>query len=671
MNSRPDIREQPARILIVDDERQNRQLLEVLLTAEGYRIQTASSGEEALALVAQQPPDLILLDIMMPVMDGYQVAARVKDNLASRSIPVIMVTALDDRDAMMRALSAGAEDFLTRPVDRLELRVRVRNLLRLKAYSDYHDQYSRMLEGEVGSRTAELVVSEARKGAILESAMDCVVAVDAEGIVTEFNRAAEQTFGYNREDVLGKPMAPLLIPETRREEHYAGIMRYKDTGKSKYLGLPQDLTAMRADGTEFPISISVVPLRAPGVTGFLAVIRDVTESKQLQAQFLQAQKMESVGRLAGGVAHDFNNMLTAILGYAELTLLKLGAGHAVASHVEEILKAGQRSASLTRQLLAFARKETIASRVLDLNEAIGDILKMLCRVIGENVRLVWVPGSALWNVKADAAQIDQVLANLAVNARDAMTGPDARLEIATSNVVLGADFVAAHPGAGQGEFVRLRVADNGSGMDAHTLANIFEPFFTTKIPGQGTGLGLSTVYGVMKQHHGYIDVESTPGVGTTFHLYFPRTADGPEAAVTGPVQAMPRGGETILLVDDEESVRTPVAEMLRYMGYQVLPASGGADAVALAESHTGTIHLLLTDVIMPGMNGAQLRDELLKQRPGVKVLFMSGYAGDVVLPQGVVSAGTNFLQKPITLRLLADAVRRSLDGTSAQLGEAE
>ncbi len=661
MISRPDIAEHPARILIVDDERQNRQLLEVLLTAEGYLIQTASSGEEALAVVAQQPPDLIVLDIMMPVMDGYQVAASVKDNLATRNIPIIIVTALDDRDARLRALGAGAEDFLTRPVDRLELRVRVRNLLRLKAYSDYHDQYSRLLEGELGLRTADLVASEARKGAILESAMDCVVAMDAEGIVTEFNRAAEQTFGYNRKDVLGKPMAPLLIPGARREEHYAGVRRFATTGLSRYLGLPHELMAMRADGTEFPVSISVAPLRAPGVTGFLAVIRDVTESKRLQAQFLQAQKMESVGRLAGGVAHDFNNMLTAILGYADLTLLKLGAGHAVAPLIEEIRKAGERSASLTRQLLAFARKETIAPTVLDLNESISDILKMLRRVIGENVKLVWMPGSALWNVKADAAQIDQVLANLSVNARDAMTGQEARLEIATSNVVLDAIFAVTHPGAVQGEFVLLRVTDNGCGMDADTLENIFEPFFTTKAPGQGTGLGMSTVYGIMKQNNGYIDIQSTLGEGTTFHLYFPRTTDAVEAGDADKAQARRSEGETILLVDDEECVRGPVGEMLRHLGYEVLAASGGADAVALAGHHTGTIDLLLTDVIMPNMNGVQLRTELQKWRPGLKTLLMSGYAGDAISTLGVLGSGIGFVQKPFTLTSLSVAVRHALE----------
>jgi len=341
--------------------------------------------------------------------------------------------------------------------------------------------------------------------------------VDDAGHVTEFNRAAEQVFGYSRKDVLGQPMAPL-----------------------------------RADGTEFPISLSVVPLTGPGVTGFLAVIHDVTESKQLQAQFLQAQKMDSAGRLAGGVAHDLNNMLTAILGYADLALLKLGAGHAVAPLIAEISKAGQRSASLTRQLLAGEGKETIAPKVLDLNESISDILKMLRRVIGEDVRLVWVPGSALWNVKADAAQIDQVLANLAVNARDAMTGTDACLEIATSSVVLDAHFAARHPGAAPGEFVRLSVTDNGCGMDAETLANIFEPFFTTKARGHGTGLGMSTVYGIMQQNHGYIDIDSTVGVGTVFHLYFPRTAEAMEADDAGAALALRREGETILLVDDEE-----------------------------------------------------------------------------------------------------------------------
>ena len=314
--------------------------------------------------------------------------------------------------------------------------------------------------------------------------------------------------------------------------------------------------------------------------------------------------------------------------------------------------------------------------MVDLNDAVEGILKMLQRVIGENVTLVWTPGRAPWNVKADPAQMDQVLANLAVNARDAMSageamhGRRARLEIGTANVRLDADFVASHPGGAPGEYVRLRVSDSGCGMDASTLAHVFEPFFTTKAPGQGTGLGMATVYGIVKQHSGLIDIQSAPGEGTTVDLYFPRALEAAEEPAAADAMRTMRGdGETILLVDDEESVRTPIAQMLRYLGYRVLVAAGGADAMALIDAHPGTPDLLLTDVILAGMNGLQLRDELLKRRPGLRALFMSGYAGDVTSTVGLLDEGTNLVRKPITLQLLQEAVRRSLDAPAPSAGE--
>lgn len=656
----PSFADGPARILIVDDEVQNRRLMEIMLTSEGLDLQFAASGVEALASIAQLPPDLVLLDVMMPGMDGYQLAARIKESADTKNIPIIMVTALGDRDAMMQALRAGAEEFLTKPVDRVELNIRVRNLLRLKAYSDHYDRYSGLLEDEMSLRTAELVTSEARKRAILDSALDCIVAVDDEGNITEFNPAAESTFGYRRADLIGKPMVSFLIPPDERARHTAGFLEYKATGQSANLGQPREVMGMRGDGTEFPLTISVVSLDTPGVKGYVAVIRDITESKRLQAEFLQAQKMEALGRLVGGVAHDFNNLLTVIQIYSDLTLERLGANHAVAPDVQEIRKAAQRSTDLTRQLLAFARKQTIVPKVVDLNVVVDSILNLLGRLLGEDVTLGWTPDSALWKVKADAAQLDQVMANLVVNARDAMTGADARLDISTTNVVLDEEFVGLHRGASEGEFVLLRVADNGCGMDTQTLLSIFEPFFTTKAPGQGTGLGMSTVYGIVKQHGGFIDIESTPGVGSTFCIYLRRTLEAEGSTTNGHAEARRPTGETILLVDDEKGVRVLTNKALQTMGYSTLLASSGEDALALSASHTGKIDLVLTDVVMPGMDGRQLYDELVKGRPDLKVLFMSGYDHAVVSSQGVLHPNTNFLAKPFTVTALADAVAASL-----------
>jgi PAS domain S-box-containing protein len=491
---------------------------------------------------------------------------------------------------------------------------------------------------------------------LIEASVDPLVIISPLGKITDVNQATEQATGVPRDTLIGDDFSDHFTDPAKARAAYQQALQ---DGVVRDLSLTMRNVSGRT--TEVAYNAAVYRNAAGDVEGVFAAARDVSERNQLQSQFLQAQKMESVGRLAGGVAHDFNNMLTAILGYVELSVLRLGASHEVTPHIEEIRKAAERSAALTRQLLAFARREAIELKVLNLNQATESILKMLRRLLGENVTLVWTPGNALWNVKADAAQIDQVLANLSVNARDAMTGHDARLEIETSNVVLDAGFVASHPGAVPGEFVLLRVADNGCGMDAHTLALIFEPFFTTKARGVGTGLGMSTVYGIMKQHNGFIDVESTLGVGTTVHLYFPRTTEVAKAAEASPVRAIRRGGETVLLVDDEECVRTSIGEMLRHLGYQVLLAPGGTEAVALAARHTGGIDLVLTDVIMPGMNGMALRDELRKLFPDVAVLFMSGYADEVISTLGVLEAGINFMQKPITLRILSDAVRSSLD----------
>lgn len=449
----------------------------------------------------------------------------------------------------------------------------------------------------------------------------------------------------------------------------AAVARSMETGE----GYELDLEMASSGGRPRWITArSEVKRDAVGrIVGLRGTAEDITERKQMQAQLLQAQKLESVGRLAGGVAHDFNNMLTAILANADLTLLSVGDNEEATQGLEEIRAAAQRSANLTRQLLAFARKESIAPKVLDLNDAVEGILKMLQRVIGEYVRLEWKPGASLWNVTADPAQIDQVLANLAVNARDAMTdeaamqGRSARLEVATANVVLDEAAVASHPDCVPGQYVMLQVTDNGCGMDAHTLANVFEPFYTTKADGHGTGLGMATVYGIVKQHKGLIVIQSALGSGTTVSLYLPRVLDAAAPDAKASARPRRRGGETILLVDDEVSVRLPVARMLKHLGYRVLVASGSAEALNIADTHADRVDLLLTDVIMPGMNGVQLRDELRRRRPGLKTLCMSGYAGDLLPTVGHLTVGTKLLRKPITLEQLEEAVAQCLDDSPA------
>jgi PAS domain S-box-containing protein len=400
---------------------------------------------------------------------------------------------------------------------------------------------------------------------------------------------------------------------------------------------------------------------------FATVFIDITEQKQseeeknnLQAQLAQAQKMEAVGRLAGGVAHDFNNMLSVIMGYTEMASEKLTLSDPIQQDLEEVLSAAKRSTELVRQLMAFARKQLISPVVLDLNDCVSGMLKMLRRLIGEDINLAWMPGPALWNVKIDPSQIDQFLANLMVNARDAIEGAG-RVTIETHNVLLDQDYCRVHAGSVPGAYVLLAVSDDGCGMEKETQANIFEPFFTTKGIGKGTGLGLSTVFGIVKQNKGYINVYSEPGQGTTFKIYLPRFAGEAISNEANEIVKEPVGGkETILLVEDEEAVLKLAKTMLQRLGYIVLSAEKPSEAIQMADEYEGDIHLLITDVVMPEMNGVKLAERLNSMRPEMKCLFMSGYTANVIAHLGILSEDMHLIQKPFSFNILADKVRRYL-----------
>jgi len=426
---------------------------------------------------------------------------------------------------------------------------------------------------------------------------------------------------------------------------------------------------LNRDGREIPVLMTLLAHKSPRgeVERFSTVSIDVTERKRaegekarLEAQLRQAQKMESVGRLAGGVAHDFNNMLGVILGHADLAMEQLGSAHPVRADLTEIQAAATRSAGLTRQLLAFARKQTIAPKVLDLNETVGGMLTMLRRLIGEDIDLAWHPGANLWPVKVDPSQIDQILTNLCINARDAIADVG-KVTIETGNATLDEDYCAHHAGFVPGAYVRLVASDDGCGMDKDTQAHLFEPFFTTKEMGKGSGLGLATVYGIVKQNQGFINVYSEPGQGTTFSIYLPRHVGKAEQARTDGAAAAVRGHETILLVEDEPAILKLATTMLERQGYAVLAASTPGEAIRLARKYGGAIHLLMTDVIMPEMNGRDLAKNLLNGDPHLKRLFMSGHAADVIADRGVLDAGVSFIQKPFSVKELAAKVRETLD----------
>lgn len=386
------------------------------------------------------------------------------------------------------------------------------------------------------------------------------------------------------------------------------------------------------------------------------------ERESLQEQFIQSQKLESVGRLAGGVAHDFNNMLGVILGYTELLLDGVENADPQAERLLEIQKAAERSAVLTRQLLAFARKEVVSPKVLELNETVGSLLKMLRRLIGEEIDLSWLPGPELGQVKMDPGQMDQLVVNLCVNARDAIDGVG-KITIETDNITLDEIYCAEHLDFIPGDFVMLAVSDDGHGMSQETLQHIFEPFFTTKSADEGTGLGLAMVYGIVKQNQGFVNVYSEPDQGTVFKVYLPRCTERThqvQTVVRRPPQKT--GEETVLLVEDEETILNLGRTMLTRLGYEVLSAGSPEAAIGLAREHAGEIHLVLTDVILPEMNGLELSRELEAIRPNIKKLFMSGYTADVIAHQGVLNEGIHFIQKPFSMRTLSDKIREALEG---------
>jgi PAS domain S-box-containing protein len=467
------------------------------------------------------------------------------------------------------------------------------------------------------------------------------------------------------DDLIGKDDYRLGWKE-QAELYRADDRRVIESGIPK---LSYDEPQTTPDGDQIWLRTSKVPLRneADETIGVLGIYEDITERKQeeeekakLEAQLQQAQKMESVGRLAGGVAHDFNNMLGVILGHAELALMKMDPTQPLHADLEEIRKAAIRSADLTRQLLAFARKQTVVPRLLDLNETVAGMLKMLQRLIGENIHLNWRPGVDLWPVKVDPSQIDQILANLCVNARDAISSVG-KITIETGNSVLDEDYCAHHAGSVPGEYVLLAMSDDGCGMDKETLSHLFEPFFTTKVMGKGTGLGLAMVYGAVKQNSGFINVDSEPDQGTTFTIYLPRHEGKAEQAWTeGAGGAVQRGRETILLVEDSPTILELAMELLTRQGYTVLAASTPGEAIRLAREHAGKIDLLMTDVVMPEMNGRDLANKLLSLYPHLNRLFMSGYTADVIASHGVLDEGVNFIQKPFSMQSLAAKVREVL-----------
>ncbi|MBI5583807.1 MAG: PAS domain S-box protein [Deltaproteobacteria bacterium] len=499
--------------------------------------------------------------------------------------------------------------------------------------------------------------SEAKTRSILDNIGIGVTLISRRMEILEMNRRMREWFPAI--DVGKSPICYRAFNDPPREE----ACGYCPTVKTLQDGLVHEATTQTPqDGVirNYRIVSSPVFNAAGEVTAAIEMVEDITEKLSLESQLRQAQKMEAVGRLAGGVAHDFNNMLGVILGHAELALEQVDPVQPLHDDLTEIRKAGQRAAELTRQLLAFARKQTVSPKVLDLNETVASMLSMLHRLIGEDINLTWLPGGELWPVKIDPVQVDQILANLCVNARDACAGVG-RITLETNKVTFDEVYCTLHEGFSSGEYVQLAVSDSGYGMDKEVLENLFEPFFTTKDLGQGTGLGLSTVYGIVKQNQGFINVYSEPGVGTTFRIYLPRYRGTREQeAAEGRSPQIAGGPETILLVEDEPAILNLGRAMLERLGYRVLTAGTPGQALAMAKEYAGDIDLVVTDVVMPEMNGRALCQRLLLLYPHLKRLFMSGYTANIIAHHGVLEEGVFFVQKPFSLRELSVKVQEAL-----------
>ena len=692
------------RILSVDDNAENLYLIEMIARAHAHDVVSASNGVEALERLADGSFDLIISDVLMPEMDGFQLCRVVKTDERLKHIPFVFYTATyTAKQDEELGLALGASRFIVKPVEPEEFLAVVEHVVRQgesenipvravdlddggKNLSLYNQRLVRKLESKIREleeartelaasieeknreiaqrRLAEeaLVRSEEQLRLMWDGSTDGMRLSDRDGIILRANPALARMFARPLDTLPGQPFTCCY----GFDDPEPVLARYRNRVESRTVEPHLETVVPRWDGEQLHVEGSNAIIDLPSGPVVFSVLRDVTQRKRseqeraiLEEQLQLAQKLESIGRLAGGVAHDFNNLLTVINGYSGLLLGQLRAGDPLRESVEEIQKAGERATGLTQQLLAFSRKQVLQPHVLDLNRVVAGTQPMLARMVGEDVRLSVRLHPEPTAIYADPHQLEQVLMNLAVNSRDAMP-QGGMLRIETSVVEWGRSEVEAHPGARAGRYVVLAVSDDGEGMNEETRRHIFEPFFTTKEVGKGTGLGLSMVQGIVAQSGGFIEVESEAGQGAVFKIYLPGVDEGPaDSGETEAVTAL-RGKETVLVVEDQAEVRKYVAAALKAYGYRVIQAADAEEALLLSEKERGRVDLLLTDVVMPNASGKELANRLGERWPGIRVLFMSGYADDTTMRHGLPPQGAHFIQKPFSPDQLAIRVREIL-----------
>ena len=666
------------KILAIDDNRDNLMALKAVVSDRlpESRLLTALNGPQGLEMARAEDPAVILLDIIMPGMDGYAVCRELKKDKRLQTIPVLFLTALKtDRDSRVKALEAGAEGFLSKPLDEVELIAQIRAMAKIKAANQLQRLEKNQLAALVAERTRELEQELAERKRAEEALRDSEARLRLS--------VAASNIGLWDWDLVTKKV--YLSPEWKSQIGYTEdeIPNHFEEWQSRIH--PDDLAStqtrlqcfMAEPATKYSIEFrlrhkdgsyrwihtqaQIFRDTAGKPARMIGCHIDITDQKKLETQYLHAQKMESIGTLAGGVAHDFNNILTVIVGLGEITLMNMAADNPYRSNIGGILEAAERATHLTKELLLFSRKQESERRPVDLNNIITKTEKFLHRIIGEDILLKRMPHDLPLLILADSNQLEQVLMNLAVNARDAMSR-GGELILRTEEVVLDNTFAATHGYGQPGAYALLSVSDDGTGMDKATQERIFEPFFSTKEVGMGTGLGLSVVYGIIKQHDGFITVYSKPGQGSTFSIYLPLTTAAREESRVEEGQPVVGGTETILLAEDNDLVRDLVTNVLTEAGYTVIVAADGKAAVRKFRENADAIQLLLFDLIMPNMNGKEAADEIHKMQPAIKTIFASGYSPDIAQQKASFYGGSHLIYKPVSPYELLRKVRNVLDG---------